>query len=469
MGYNFILCGTEKPDDIIDAAFSMHGGFQRLAECKADLTSENLLAAKNNLLIIDCQGYDTGEAYGDIIGTIKNVLENDQPILLYKPESFHKKMLMEADILAVCIENPALACCLIPQRDEEGNLYIKTLEYCGIMDTEAVCQRDLMRMDAGDEFSIVKSDEFQIKPGGNLTISELEPFINTIRESMHVLKKEGRIAYTALENQPPGNIPKTLWFKDPINLYVTCRPVGSSGESGFTPPTGSIVLEMGIDVGAYYDNANYSTPVQMINIVSKGHTTVTMCDNNADKRGWSLSAVEIDGTNISSSEVVSVASSPNNVSNQVQYTAGNEFSVGVEAGTEDMAASASYTISNSITKNILEWDIVQKDPNTWVFKQRIPYDGTTLDFPKGAAGNDGVTDLPEISKTSLYLDTNTLWRKTPASKSTLSLQYAFKIFARYTWADKHDSTSYHAWSWYYRQTDYKYISVNLGRAYPTKS
>lgn len=469
MEYKFIFCGSEEVDDILQAPFKMYGGFTTLESCMEELDSGSIFTKRNNMLIVDCGNYDSVSDFSSVTGYMKSMLENDQPVLLYKPLASHKRMLVENDVVPACITDSALALCLMPQRDENGNLHVAMYEHWGLLDAPACCERTLATIeDDNNKITPVERKILNVQPSGHLTISDLKPFIDTLSDAMHTLVKEQRIEYTAGSSTPPDNIPKTLWFNSPINIYATITPCGQPYE-GFTPPAGRMVLEMGMNVGGYYDNLNYDLPIQMVNIVSLGHMTTTMNDNTSDRRGWSIANVEIDGDNISSDEIVSVSSSPNNTSGSSTYTSGSEFNIGLSAGTEGLASNASYTISHSVSREISDWTDVQLDPNSWLFKQQSPYDGTATGFPGGAAGTGGVSNLPPLSQSCLYLNTNTVWRQHPASsRKTISISYKFNVTARYTWAKEHNSTKWSAWSWWYKQSNTKTINIALKNAYPKK-
>lgn len=465
MTYNFIFYGEGTPDDILAVPFMMHGQFISMDTFRGTIEKEGY-ESKNNMLIVDCSVCNT-TAFTALTEQIKELLAHDQPVLLYKPEAAHKLILSQMGLLKAYIGEDSLALFLEPQRDEKGRLHVVQTEHCGCLE-EGLCMRELVRWEDGKIVSTGIQNTYKVKTPQTLSMDDLKPFVDRIKDTMHTLVRQGSITWKPRENTPPSDIPDTLWYNEPINVFYTLTPAGSPGESGYTPPQGKVTLEMGLGVGVYYDNKKYSTPVQMLNIITEGHLHTQMQNDNADARGWSISAFDLDGQNFSSGDIISVTSSPNNVSKSTQYTSGSEFSVGVSAGTEGIAADASYTISSSQTYSINDWDIIQKDPNSWLFKQNVPYDGTSSVFPDGAAGNDGVNNLPDISKTTLNVSANTVWRQHPASRQKrLSIPYSFHVTARYVWADDHSKTSWHAWAWRYIALISKNLIVDFSRAYPS--
>ena len=297
MVYNWLLYSKTELTDLFKLPLGQQGKFNSV--------NENVVHVEHDLLICDCQSYPVNE-FAALIIDLKKMLNVNRPVLLINPTIAHKQELIRTSVIPACILGNSLALFIEPRRDKQGDLKIALAEHFGAC-SDGYVERSLTSLDAKGKTTRNKIDKFSVSKQVELTINDVLPFINRMRHGIHMLSAGKVIRATANEdevpNTPPSNLPDQLWTNTPINIYQTINPCGSSGDSGFTPPTGNITLQALVSVGAYYDNKKYSNPVQWLYIEHSGHLTTVMKVNNIDQRVSSLGLLSIDGDNIRTAQM----------------------------------------------------------------------------------------------------------------------------------------------------------------------
>lgn len=424
--------------------------------------------AEHDLLVFDGNSYTANELK-DLAKYAKDALDSNTPVLILGSTKAHKSALSSMGALGSYIEEDSAALYIEPRYDANGNQRIALAEQFFPNSNQAKFTRSVGQFDNGKSVSLAEPVVLKVETLVP-TVLDYAKFLKRVKGSVETLSSGVKLSQTddTAPNNPPGNIPSGLYDVTPVTMYWSWAP-GGAPASGYTPPAGSITLEGLVTIGVYYDNKSFNSPVQWLLIEHSGlYSTAGLEANDNTHIGWSVGALSIDGQNISSKTMVSKQSSPNNVNGQTQYTSGTEFSVGISAGTDGLSANASYTISSSQTSSIMDWTIVQSDPNTWNFAQSVPYNGNNKpgSFPNGAAGSGGVAALPPISVGSLAFDTQSVWAQLPATQTNISVPYSFAANSFFTYADA-TGKSWHAWCWTYAVTFNQTYAVNFSNAWPS--
>ncbi|TNJ36054.1 hypothetical protein FGF66_12290 [Chlorobaculum thiosulfatiphilum] len=456
------VSGAALPD-LLAAPLGQHGSIVNYQSSMVESITEF------DLLVVDCSAipHHQFETAGQ---QSFSAIKANRPVLLFRPTQAHKQTLAQYGVIFTYICSDSLCLLIDPTSSADGDP-VALVEHMGAI-SEGMVERTLdVRNNAG-QIETVRTDVFPVNKAAVPTISDLQPFISRVQQAVHRRSFGGTHNDVKASNDdqgpnlPPSDIPKTLWNCTPILLYWTLNPHGGT-QDNFTPPQGNITLECLASVGVYYDNVNFNQPVQWLLIEHSGHLYTQINVNDKTNRGWSLAYMTIAGQNISSATMVSNQSSPNNVSDVTQYTSSSEFTVGLTAGTEGIAGNMSYSIGSSQSCSISDWKIIQKTPNSWLFDQQTPYDGTTDGFPDGAAGSDGVAALPTISTSALAFNSQTVWVHLPATKDSINVSYTYDVQCRFTWSES-TGTDWSAWSWRWHTWPSKGFTIAFSSAYPTK-
>lgn len=465
MNYQWLLWGKEELPDLIMEPLSHYGEF--IGEHQWQNKVDSYMGNVGTMLVINCSG-GLKDSISDKAADIKDMLNNDHPVLLLMPTAEIKNALVQSQVIPCCIDEDSVALFIEPCRDVNGELRISLAEQFGPAE-ENQLERMQVIMDQSGKILSEKSDSFEITEPVGLDFLNIDPFIGRIRKTMHTLAAGNTVSFGEVQpNTPPSGVPSTLWINTPITIYAVDKPGGKS-EGSFTPPTGQTTIEFLVSVGIYYDNKKYgpSKPVQWVYLEHSGHAHTTMQRNDSDCRGWSIGEFIFSGDNISSSEFISNSSAPNNVSGTTTYTSESSLNVGLQAGTEGIAGDIGYTIGSSENITITDWKVLQLDTNSWKMYQNSPFSGDVEGFPDGCAGNDGVNELPDISKSTLKYNTQTTWIHNPASSSSVKkVSYNYSLKSFFTWCDSHSSTSWHAWNWWYKSNRTMTITLDFSKAYP---
>lgn len=469
MSYQWILCGDNTLSDIFEQPLSHFGTFITFAEWKKAVGEDNSEAFKNSMMVINCMESQKNDIE-QLCNKMQLFLDNNRPILLIHPTSEDKSALANHGILSSYIQEDSVALFIEPHRDAKGTLRIALAEHFGVNNSCEI-QRDHVTKDQEGNILFAKQDNYHVSFEQGLNFQDVMPFIDRIRNTMHFLSTHDCMPVTYVQpNDPPSDVPGTLWINTPINLYYT-KLVGGGKVESFTPPIGSITVEGLISIGIYYDNIKYSSAIQWVYLENSGHVATNMGENLSEKRGWSIGDFQIDGGNISSPTLVSNASSPNSVSGQIQYTSNCSLKAGLTAGTEGISANILYDIGSSETESLNKWGIIQVDPNSWHFQQQSPYNGASESgFPDGAADYNGVKSLPDISRSTLAFNTQSTWIHNPAGKApAMTVNYIYKMKNYFIWCDSYSSSSWHAYSWRVSTEEFKTLVIDFSKAYPTQN
>ncbi|HYR29759.1 MAG TPA: hypothetical protein VEU30_14920 [Thermoanaerobaculia bacterium] len=424
-----------------------------------------------DLLVLDAGSLSAAD-FESGATSAKGALDANKPVLVLSPTDQHKSVLAAAGALRHYPNGDSVALLIEPRRDADGTLRFALAEQYApdagvgrLTRTEGSGGRGKNDEAEGDVFVV---------PGRPApTITEVERFIERVRGSVAALQSGPIEAGTGNgPNNPPANIPASLFDVTPVNLF---QPFTAGGgiKSGYTPPPGSLTFEATVYIGVYYDNISFNEPVQWLIIEHSGaFYTGPLEANDSTHIGWSIAMLRIDGQAISSHNLVNRQSAPHNVNNQTTYRNDTSFSVGVAAGTSGLDTTVTYTILSSVSSAISDWSIKQSEPNVWQFAQATPYDGAQTTglptAPTGAAGPGGVVGLPAISVGSLAFNTQTVWQHLPATDSSQQVSYDFETYSRFTFSDK-TGKSWHAWSWLFTYPFSKTHTINWAAAWPTGS
>ena len=457
MAFRFLIYSEGTLDDILATPLSTYGD---LVESDGSQKPTDY-----DLLVFDGRTV-APEALAKQGPKLQAQLEADRPFLIYRPTPAHKAGLAEAGVIHHYIEEGSFALYVEPQRDASGALRIGLAEHFGVA-AEGKVERTLATLRRDATVASEKTEEFDIETEETPDVLELAPFIERIRHSVHRLSAGQSIeADTAATGLPPKDVPKELWDRTPINVYQAIHPQGAKAD-GYRPPQGKLTLEALVSLGIFYDDRTYNEPIQWLHLKHEGHLTAHMVADTRDHRGWSNASLNVQGEDISSASLIANQSSPNNVNRQRQYTSRSSFTVGVKADPKGLWPSLSYSIGSSETATIRDWKIAQSTPNSWLFDQQVPYDGDARGFPHGAAGEHGVSELPEISKGTLAFDTQTVWVHLPADRKEKSVNYSYQVTSRFTWSER-TGKDWKAWNWSYWAVPSRTFKVRFGKAWPVK-
>jgi hypothetical protein len=134
-------------------------------------------------------------------------------------------------------------------------------------------------------------------------------------------------------------------------------------------------------------------------------------DNTYD-RGWFASKYEIH-MEAKTDQIYVKGSSPKNCNNVTQYTTDSSFSVGVDIS-KDPGFSAQYTISESETHNISDFDIINKSAGNagdWDFQLGLIKDNIWNIFLEQFMRKAQVKQIPILSKENLQTECVITWYK----------------------------------------------------------
>ncbi|WNG54845.1 hypothetical protein F0U59_08725 [Archangium gephyra] len=456
----------------VDSRLLVYGQGSLAQQFSEQLASVGALVKSNGsqrpqdygLVVLDCSTLKP-EELSNHAAELRTALEHNRPLLVLQPTTAHKQALAKGKLLRHYIQEPSIALLIEPRRDAQNQLRFSLCEQFPNATGPSVCTAALKQKDG----------PVQQQPAGEETPSappatpvDLSHFMRRLAQDVKTLASGRPLQLdttSSAPNNPPNNIPSSLYDVTPITLYTTFSPTGSS-QGGYTPPTGSFLLEGLVTIGVYYDNTSFNTPVQWVIIDHSGLCDTTLKANDDTHLGWSLGSLDINGQNISSSTMAYKQSSPNNINNATTYTSSSSFTVGLSGGTDGLSGNTSYTIGSSQTSTITDWSIVQNYSDSWTFAQATPYNGNQSGFPDGAVDMGGIETLPAISTTSLSYGTQTVWCRTPAAQQNSSIQYTYKVGAWFIYEDN-PGWVWHAYSWHSSPYTVKTFTIDFSAAWPT--
>lgn len=390
----------------------------------------------------------SSEDISEQLSLLRKALEQNLALLLLNGTPDHKQAL--SGITGFYDESCSPAWFIAPMRDSFDRLSFKTSELFNPLGIkgEIAERRDFSRSRDG----VITEDEvveltFSNEPEAELESSDLIEFTAKVVDTLKRLRSEG--ALRAPFNDPPDGAPFLR------SIYEIDQPVKIAAKTpsseGF-PPEGTHRFNGSAIIGVFFDNVNFNEqPIQWVSIQLLGNYNTDLPKNNKTQRGWQLGGLNIIGPNFD--DLIVNQSSPNNVAGELNYTSSTEFSVGLKAGKDGVEIDGSYTQGNSTTRTIKEWEVAQLSPDSWRFFQRLPYNAATRldeqDEARELFTKDGVPDVfPNISKTSLDVNTQTVWVANPPLQTERTFKYTFSRWANFFWVFNPGSSSKGSrWSW----------------------
>ncbi len=124
-----------------------------------------------------------------------------------------------------------------------------------------------------------------------------------------------------------------------------------------------------------------------------------------------------------------LSTEPKNVNNRTQYTAGSEFSVGVDIS-KDPGFSASYSISQSKTTEISDFNVYNNSSGTradWNFKLTMTENSIWDIFTSSFLRKDQVKALPALATKNLQPVTETVWYGDNTLNDNIPIQLFWRV------------------------------------------
>lgn len=443
---------------------------------------DGLPAADCHLLVIDAARSSLSQFEAQA-ATACALLERNCPVLILRPTRTHKRLLAQARVTRHYVDSDCVALLVEPRRDTAGALRIGLAEqYARVhgIATWPLSAGAAPDANAGptlDDIVVLASAPSATDPEP----ADLVPFLERLRcvvtrlAAGDVLPLFDATSGFAQPNQPDVSIPSNLWNTQPIAWY---QPVGlgmpnSSFGDGSKAANSSALLQGLTTLGVYYDNSSYSKPVQWLiiehslslSLPYNPTTTNGLVKQDSQDQGWSIGSLQIAGSNISASNLVSNQSTPQNANNVETYTSSSNFHVGLTAGTDGLRADVGYNVGSSVTNSISQWAVQKTAPDNWTFYQQTPFDGrNTTSWPDGADGKKGApVFVGPIAAGELDVCAQTVWLRTPADTATLQNYYLFQ--ANFFWyhADHHGNLEMASWSPFLGWN----FMIDFGSAFPS--
>lgn len=383
------------------------------------------------MIILD-GGSITGEDIAEQVSFLRKALEQNIAVMLVNGQQEHKKALSK--IVGFYNDTSSPAWFIAPVRDSRNRLFYQSNE---LLDPIGM---------AGDE---VQRVEISRNPDGTVTMDDLVTIQFPDDFPEPELLEADLVEYTAAVSDALVRLNSDLGLRSPLadipeeaivyrhiyGINLTFRVRGNPGSSGRVPPEGTHKFIGSAIIGAFFDNVTFNDqPVQWISIEIDGNKSANLEKNNTAQRGWHIGGFEVKGPEPTG--LILNQSSPNNVTGKEDYTSSSQFSVGLKAGKDGVEADANYTVSNSTTRSINDWEVAQLNPNSWRFFQQNPFNATAgfSDAARDLLEKEGVKDaFPIISNSSLSVDTQTVWVAEPPVQGPRTFSYTFRKWQSFFW------------------------------------
>ncbi len=232
---------------------------------------------------------------------------------------------------------------------------------------------------------------------------------------------------------PPSELVNVKWIYSQTLLWC-CYEMEKW--KGYTPRYQSSYGELTYTIWGFLDK-EVDGQFQWIYVNCKGIWDIsnegTMNFNNYDEKGWSLGYFNIQ-TGIQNGDFKYYDCSPTNVNKQAQVTSSTQFEIGYEYETPEPKpegdiklsnidkVSGVFSLSESVTKEISDWEIRLNKANSWTYLQNSPYNGES---PSGWESMEykvahfpprwEIKSLPILSTNTMDYEVMSVWRNDSVS------------------------------------------------------
>lgn len=407
-----------------------------------DTRSEGKSPSSYLMTVVDCNTVAPGET-ADLAPGIEESFENNSAVMLLDPTAEHKQAI--GSITGFWNERASAAYFVAPTSDVHGRRHYQINELMHpvtgpVAPVEEVDVSALRGEQTVTEHDAVDTDgpAVEIDALAGATFSrQLHSTLGQLFMGQAVPVSTGSSA------GPPADAPWKAWSYQVSHPFA---PRGGATSSGWTPPTGQMVLSGTSDIAIFLDNQHVNGAFFYVRIYTSALMSPHMNQDTNVQRGWAIGGLEYLGQ--TPAGLSHLSSSPANVNNTTDYTSSTSFTVGVAAGTDGASANFSYTESNSVTRSITDWSITQLSTDQWNFRQQVPFDGEN-GFSGGweaAISGGEIAPYPAITSGGLTVETQSVWRTPSILTSTETFPVTWRTYPYYI---KMDSTgkSWSGWFW----------------------
>lgn len=376
-----------------------------------------------------------------IIDAFKTSMESDIPVVLYN--------VSKNSMAKLCCLGTDTECCIVFP-------YMKEAKIIDVLDLPleaGICEGSRTANQESDgSLNLSPPTESSEKPCSVTLFSELSSqekakIIETKIET-GITKDEHQIL--AQRNLSTGTSPGALPEHQSKTVY--CRIDRDRAVDGTTQQLSNrLLLEVAL-VASYKDpRCKYlriTSGGAGFNPAGRGN----ILWDNTYERGYFQSEIEIH-IEAQSEDIYTMESSPKNCNNVTQYTTSSSFSVGVDIS-KDPGFNAQYTISESETHNISDFDITNRSSGTigdWDFKLGMIKNSIWDMFKDPFMRKGQVKELPSLAKENLQTECVITWLKDDMEfKKLVNVNLGWKTYYLHCWVTG-DWTSYtkHYQQWYY--------------------
>lgn len=379
--------------------------------------------------------------FTELLPVVQVALDNNVAVMLLDAGVEHKKAL--SPCLGCYNERTGVAFFIAPMADKNGKRHYKFIEQFAPVTPKEGLVRQEVSIDFNGEQVLGEPVEVDLSdaPDAVLTAEHIVEFTAEVKTDLTLLASSGVLEQEG--DAPPAGAPywKHLYkYKQPYTL-------GGGASRGHTPPAANQLLSGNTTIGIYYDNKTFTNqPIQWVFLEVSGVYAANLTADTQYEKGWMVGGLQVDGP--SPTYLTYKQASPNSVSGSTTFTAETSFTVGLEAGKDGISINASYTETNSTTKTLTDWEIVQLNEDAWKFFQQVPFNGTVMaDLSKGLNGS-GIVALPSISTSSLAYNTQTVWQAEPPQTTNKSIPYTIIVWPYFLWTyDPGKSWKGAHWGW----------------------
>ena len=431
----FLLNAKEPSDVVLD--FLDHTGVVHRTLAEGTVTDYDAVVL-DQVTALDSAGRDL----------ITAAIGADRAVVLLEPADEQKAVL--TDVIGFGSAGPSALYVVVPCRDNVGGQHFRILEQR--YPTQLV---QLMHQEASGEGPGVteRGDVIELDLGGTPPEVPLEE-----------LKRFGKEVKDLLTSRPmtatAGAIPPNLKWKSWVYSQCQCWTArGASSKLG-TPADQYISCQTTYEFDGFLNNWPETGPFQYLFLHQTGiFQTNGMAHNGDHTKGWYLT--QLAPSFEVPSQLVYYQSSPPNVANKSSVTTTSGFSVNFS----NEGAGASYDFSQSETREISEWEIIQLTGNSWRYAQASPYAGTTTTFPDNMVeSNDKgeLKGLPNISKYSLQFDVQSVWKTNALVTVPVTVKCSNYLRADYIITEYESGTAWSGYWWYSPAQWTPAYTINLG-------